>query len=87
LKRVFNLDLEHCPNCGGELKLIGAILERPAIQKILKHLGLEARAPPRAPARGQIESLSPRSKSSKKRSMKVAVKPYWQSFQRRSYPL
>jgi hypothetical protein len=27
LKREFNLDLEHCPNCGGELKIIAAILE------------------------------------------------------------
>jgi hypothetical protein len=51
LKRVFNLDLEHCPNCGGELKGIAAILERRAIEKILTHLGLEARATPRAPAR------------------------------------
>ena len=54
LKRVFNLDLEHCPNCGGELKIIAAILERPSIEKILTHLGLQARAPPRAPARGQM---------------------------------
>jgi hypothetical protein len=38
LKRVFNLYLEHCPNCGGELKVIAAILERPAIEKILTHL-------------------------------------------------
>ena len=53
LKRVFDLDLEHCPNCGGELKIIAAILEQPVIEKILMHLGLEARAPPRAPARGQ----------------------------------
>ena len=29
LKRVFDLDLEHCPNCGGELKIIAAILEQP----------------------------------------------------------
>jgi Putative transposase len=36
LKRVFNLELEHCPNCGGELKVIAAILERPAIEKVLK---------------------------------------------------
>jgi hypothetical protein len=53
LKRVFDLDLEHCPNCGGELKFIAAILGQPVIEKILTHLGLQARAPPRAPARGQ----------------------------------
>ena len=45
--------MEHCPNCGGELKIIPAILEQPVIEKILSHLGLQARAPPRAPARGQ----------------------------------
>jgi rRNA maturation endonuclease Nob1 len=27
LKRVFDLDLAHCPNCGGELKIIAAIQE------------------------------------------------------------
>ena len=39
LKRVFDLDLEHRPNCGGELKIIAAILEQPVIEKILTHLG------------------------------------------------
>ena len=53
LKRVFEIDMEYCPNCGGELKIIAAILEQPVIEKILTHLGLQARAPPRAPARGQ----------------------------------
>ena len=53
LKRVFEIDMEHCPNCGGQLKIIAAILEQPVIEKILTHLGLQARAPPRAPARGQ----------------------------------
>ena len=53
LKCVFDLDLEHCPYCGGELKIIAAILEQPVIEKILTHLGLQARAPPRSPARGQ----------------------------------
>ena len=52
LKRVFELDLEHCPICGGELKIIAAILEA-VIEKILTHLGLQARAPPRSPALGQ----------------------------------
>jgi len=49
---VFEIDMEHCPNCGGELKIIAVILEQPVIEKILTHLGLQARAPPRAPARG-----------------------------------
>ena len=52
LKRVFEIDMVHCPNCGGELNIIAAILEQPVIEKILTHLGLQARAPPRAPARG-----------------------------------
>jgi len=40
LKRVFGIDMQHCPNCGtGELKVIAAILERPVIEKILAHLG------------------------------------------------
>ena len=53
LERVFDLDLEHCPNCGGEHKIIAAILQAPAIEKILTHLGLQARAPPRPPVCGQ----------------------------------
>ena len=54
LERVFEIGMEHCPNCGGELKIIAAILEAPVIERILMHLGLQARAPPRAPARGQV---------------------------------
>jgi len=52
LKRVFEIDMAHCPNCGGELMIIAAIVEQPVIEKILAHLGLAARAPPRTPARG-----------------------------------
>ena len=49
LKCVFAIELQRCPNCGGgELKIIAAILERPVIQKILTHLGPQARATPRA---------------------------------------
>jgi Putative transposase len=53
LKRVFEIDMEHCPNCGGEFKIIAAILEQRVIEKILTHLGLQARAPLRVPALGQ----------------------------------
>jgi hypothetical protein len=52
LKRVFDIDMEHCPNCGGgELKIIAAILERPVIARILTHLGLDPQPLPRGRAR------------------------------------
>jgi hypothetical protein len=51
VKRVFDIDLEHCPHCGGPLKIIAAIVDSTVIARILTHLGLPARAPPRAAAR------------------------------------
>ena len=50
-RSAFGIDLEHCPQCGGELKIIAAIEDPVVIVRILKHLGLPACAPPRAPAR------------------------------------
>ncbi len=50
LKRVFDIDMQRCPNCGAaELKIIAAILERAVIEKILAHLGLD----PQPPLRGR----------------------------------
>jgi hypothetical protein len=47
LKRVFEIDMQHGPNCGGkELKIIAAILERPVIEKIQTQLGLDPQPPP-----------------------------------------
>lgn len=37
LKRVFDIDIEHCPHCGGELKTIAAIQEPRMIAKILDY--------------------------------------------------
>ena len=51
LKRAFDIDIEHCPHCGGTLKIIAAIEDPAVITKILAHLGLPPRAPPRIPAR------------------------------------
>ncbi len=51
LKRVFDIDIEHCPQCGGKLKIIAAIDQPAVIERILTHLGLSAQPPPRAPAR------------------------------------
>jgi len=35
LKRVFEIDIEHCPQCGGALKIIAAIEHPPVITKSL----------------------------------------------------
>ena len=51
LKRVFDIDIEHCPHCGGTMKIIAAIEQPAVITKILDHLGQSTRAPPLAPAR------------------------------------
>ena len=44
LKQVFEVDIEHCPHCGGTLKIVAAILEKATITKILDHLDLSAQA-------------------------------------------
>ena len=50
LRRVFEIDVLACPDCGGRLRLL-ATIEDPAIAgKILGHLGLEVEPPvPAAP--------------------------------------
>jgi hypothetical protein len=57
LKRVFNIDIETCAECGGDVRIIATIEDPVVIRKILAHLddrvsptGLsllpECRAPP-----------------------------------------
>lgn len=51
LRRVFDLDMEWCPNCGGKVKVVAAIEEPVVIKKILIHLGLSPHPPPKFSAR------------------------------------
>jgi hypothetical protein len=45
-------------NCRGKLKIIVVILEALVIERILRHLGLEARALLRVPARGDFQQAA-----------------------------
>ena len=49
LKRVLEIDLQHGPNYGRQLKIIAVILESAVIEGILAQQGLKARAPLRTP--------------------------------------
>jgi hypothetical protein len=52
LKRVFDIDMQHRPNCGGgELKTNAVIPQRPVVEKTLTHLGLDPQPPPKGRAR------------------------------------
>ena len=50
LPRFAPVQIEYCPQCGGSLEIIAAIEDPAVIAKILAHLNLLARAPPRSPA-------------------------------------
>ena len=52
LARVFNIDVEICPKCGGKMKIIAAIEDTKVIRKILDHNGLPTKPPSLHPARG-----------------------------------
>jgi len=45
MQRTFAIDVLQCPNCGGRLKLLAAVLNPPAIRGILASLGLPTEAP------------------------------------------
>ena len=51
LKRVFQIDLTTCPDCGGTLKFIAAIVKRSVVEQILTHLGLPTVPPTFHPPR------------------------------------
>jgi hypothetical protein len=50
LKRVFSIDIETCPKCGGKLRVIACIEDADIIVTILEHIQIrEAASQPRAP--------------------------------------
>ena len=51
LRRVFGIDAERCPHCGGRLRLLAFITEQSTIRTILQAMNLPADPPQLAPAR------------------------------------
>ncbi len=58
LKRVFGVDIEICPECGGKLKVISSMEEPEVIEKILTHPGLDSEIPEPCSPRGPPEEES-----------------------------
>ncbi len=53
LRMIFKVDVEVCPRCGGEMRIVGFVTEHAVITRILAHLerrGIDARAGPWAGA-------------------------------------
>tara|TARA_B110001454_G_C12722566_1_gene435429 strand:- start:2927 stop:3136 length:210 start_codon:yes stop_codon:yes gene_type:complete len=46
LARALNIDVETCIKCGGNMKIIAAIVDPKVIPKILEHRGLDTKPPP-----------------------------------------
>jgi len=51
LRRVFAIDVLVCPHCSGARRLLAAIHDPAAIERVLRAMGLPHQAPVQAPAR------------------------------------
>ncbi len=59
LKRAYAIDVLTCPRCAGPMRLLSVIQDERVARRILEHLGLPARAPPRGhPWRAGQEQLA-----------------------------
>ena len=56
LKRVFDIDIQTCLKCGGQIKIISSIHNPQIIKKILTHLGENSTVPELSPPRGPPET-------------------------------
>ncbi len=57
LRRVFLHEVLTCPRCTGKRRVLSMVRDPAAIHRILSHLGLDPRPPPRAPPRFVQRSL------------------------------
>jgi hypothetical protein len=55
MRRGLDIDVLECPDCGGRLRFVAAILLSSAIRRILRHLGLPSDPVQLAPARAPPE--------------------------------
>lgn len=51
MQRAFDIDVLHCPRCGGRMRLLALIQSTETARRILRHLGLRDHPPPIAPAK------------------------------------
>lgn len=51
LARVFQVDIETCPNCNGQMRIVAALTEPSSIRRYLEGVGLSPDLPKLAPAR------------------------------------
>ena len=64
MRRSLGLDVLDCPRCGHRMELIAAIEDPAVARRILEHLGLSTRAPPRGRPwrpRAQLDRAPPAS--------------------------
>ena len=56
LKKVFDIDIQICSKCGGQIKIISSIQDPKIIKRILSHLGESSTVPELSPPRGPPEA-------------------------------
>jgi hypothetical protein len=59
LKRVFNIDIETCSQCGGTVKIIACIEDPTVIKQILDHLSSKSIKPKPHPVRAPPKDTQP----------------------------
>ena len=51
LARTFGLNMETCPDCGGQMRIVAAVNDRESIKRYLEGVGLPSEIPDIKPAR------------------------------------